>query len=82
MFVPSSVITCEEPPTLANGRNDWDSQDDPEYGQVIEFTCNDGYTLVGPQNIVCSENGEYDSKPPTCEGKTIYLTCYCLLQCY
>lgn len=65
----SSVVTCEIPEKLTKGKSSWDSQDEPMYGDIIEYVCEDGYALIGKNNTKCSETGEYDSPPPTCEGK-------------
>ncbi|XP_067360622.1 complement receptor type 1 isoform X5 [Channa argus] len=62
------VVTCEKPTEVINGRSSWNSEDDPQYGEIINFSCNEGYTLVGNATIVCSETGEYDSQPPKCEA--------------
>ncbi|XP_026162347.1 complement decay-accelerating factor isoform X7 [Mastacembelus armatus] len=69
------VITCQSPPQVTNGRSSWDSQDFPKYGEIIHYSCNKGYTLIGKDTIVCSETGEYDSPLPECNGeidKTLY----------
>ncbi|XP_071350838.1 complement decay-accelerating factor isoform X2 [Trachinotus anak] len=62
------IITCEKPAKVVNGRSLWDSQDDPRYGEVIQFVCNEGYNLVGQDSIMCGETGEFNSQPPECEG--------------
>ncbi|XP_026162348.1 complement decay-accelerating factor isoform X8 [Mastacembelus armatus] len=62
------VITCQSPPQVTNGRSSWDSQDFPKYGEIIHYSCNKGYTLIGKDTIVCSETGEYDSPLPECNG--------------
>ncbi|XP_029947857.1 complement decay-accelerating factor isoform X2 [Salarias fasciatus] len=64
------IITCEEPPKVANGRSSWDVQDDPKYGETIEYTCDKGYTLIGADSIMCGESGEFDPQPPECRGLT------------
>ncbi|KAK2915381.1 hypothetical protein Q8A73_005975 [Channa argus] len=61
------MVTCEKPTEVINGRSSWNSEDDPQYGEIINFSCNEGYTLVGKSSIVCSETGDYDSPPPKCE---------------
>ncbi|XP_032368577.1 complement decay-accelerating factor isoform X2 [Etheostoma spectabile] len=65
-----SIVTCDKPGDVTNGRSSWDSQDQPKYGEIIQYVCNNGYTLVGKASIVCSETGRYDSPPPACEGVT------------
>lgn len=62
------IVTCDEPSEVTNGRSSWDSQDVPKYGEIIRYTCNEGYTLIGKDSIMCSETGEYDSSPPECKG--------------
>ncbi|XP_041811843.1 complement decay-accelerating factor isoform X2 [Chelmon rostratus] len=61
------IVTCDTPAEVANGRSSWDSEDVPAYGEIINYTCDEGYTLVGKDSIVCSETGEYDSQPPECK---------------
>ncbi|XP_070706740.1 complement decay-accelerating factor, GPI-anchored isoform X4 [Pempheris klunzingeri] len=62
------IVECDTPPEVTNGRSSWDSQDDPQYGEIIQYICNEGYTLVGNDSIMCSETSEYDSPPPECKG--------------
>ncbi|KAL3043401.1 hypothetical protein OYC64_003297 [Pagothenia borchgrevinki] len=64
------IVTCEIPVKLTNGKSSWDSRDEPMYGEIIQYMCEDGYTLIGKNNAKCSETGEYDSPPPACEGVT------------
>ncbi|XP_033939579.1 complement decay-accelerating factor isoform X1 [Pseudochaenichthys georgianus] len=64
------IVTCEIPEKLTKGKSSWDSQDEPMNGDIIEYVCEDGYALIGKNNTKCSETGEYDSPPPTCEGVT------------
>ncbi|XP_072237747.1 complement decay-accelerating factor isoform X2 [Leuresthes tenuis] len=63
-----NIVTCKEPPMVTNGRSSWVAQDNPKYAEVIQYTCNDGYTLIGNHTIVCSETGGYNSQPPQCIG--------------
>lgn len=68
----SSVVTCDFPGKVANGRSLWDSEEYPKYGEIIYYFCNDGYALVGKNHIMCGETGEYDEQPPECNGKSMY----------
>ncbi|XP_056129305.1 sushi, von Willebrand factor type A, EGF and pentraxin domain-containing protein 1 isoform X2 [Lampris incognitus] len=62
-------ITCSKPAEVNNGRNTWDNQSTTvAYDEIIEYFCNEGYTLTGNNSIKCSENGRYDSLPPECKG--------------
>ncbi|XP_028432640.1 complement decay-accelerating factor isoform X3 [Perca flavescens] len=62
-----NIVKCAKPDEVANGRSSWDSQDEPKYGESIQYVCNNGYTLIGKDSITCSETGRYDSQPPACE---------------
>ncbi|XP_051269650.1 complement decay-accelerating factor isoform X2 [Dicentrarchus labrax] len=64
------IVTCRAPDGVTNGKNNWDSSDEPKYGEIIHYDCDEGYTLVGNDEITCSETGEYDSQPPECKGVT------------
>ncbi|CAK6984845.1 complement decay-accelerating factor-like [Scomber scombrus] len=62
------IVKCETlPGEVANGKSSWSSEDYPEYGQTIQYKCNDGYTLVGNDTIMCDEDGEYHPQPPKCK---------------
>ncbi|XP_062263228.1 complement decay-accelerating factor isoform X3 [Platichthys flesus] len=64
------IATCEHPAAVANGTSLWASQDEPTYGEIVEFACNEGFTLVGSKSIVCSDGGRYSPGPPECRGAT------------
>ncbi|XP_062272242.1 zona pellucida sperm-binding protein 3 receptor-like [Scomber scombrus] len=69
------IVKCETlPGEVANGKSSWSSEDYPEYGQTIQYKCNDGYTLVGNDTIMCDEDGEYHPQPPKCKGGRDMLT--------
>ncbi|XP_036008021.1 complement decay-accelerating factor, GPI-anchored [Fundulus heteroclitus] len=63
------IFTCPKPAEVKNGKNSWIADTEPEYGQVINFTCNEGYVLSGSKNITCGKT-KYDSPPPQCIGAT------------
>ncbi len=75
----SSVVTCHTPAQVTNGRMLWNSEDYPKYGNIIRYSCDEGYTLIGKDNIVCSETGQYDSQPPECKRKHAPSMCLTLL---
>ncbi|XP_078139962.1 complement factor H isoform X2 [Centroberyx gerrardi] len=68
------VVTCAKPDEVTNGRNFWDSQTDPIYGDTVQYVCDEGYTLTGNHTIKCSGNGQYNSPPPECNGGTDIFT--------
>ncbi|XP_034021729.1 complement factor H isoform X4 [Thalassophryne amazonica] len=59
------VVTCETL-KVTNGRTSWDSENQPQYGDVIQYFCNKGYKLMGNSSITCNENGHYEPQPPEC----------------
>ncbi|XP_073726525.1 C4b-binding protein alpha chain isoform X4 [Misgurnus anguillicaudatus] len=62
------LITCDQPADIEHGKIL--TKVNPIFvDQVIEFSCDAGYVLVGEKNITCDEYGEYSSPPPTCEVK-------------
>ncbi|XP_008277618.1 complement decay-accelerating factor isoform X5 [Stegastes partitus] len=63
-----NIVTCATPPEVTNGKSSWDTQDHPKYGEIVQYTCDEGYTLTGNDSIVCRETGKYDSQPPECNG--------------
>ncbi|MEQ2277434.1 hypothetical protein XENORESO_002589, partial [Xenotaenia resolanae] len=60
------IVTCEKPTEVENGKNSWNADGKPEYGQMINFTCSEGYVMLGSRSILCTKTGEYDSLPPQC----------------
>ncbi|KAI4881015.1 hypothetical protein NFI96_011264, partial [Prochilodus magdalenae] len=69
------LITCEKPAEIANGvitrRPD---RDQPVFEDVIEYSCEPSYTLIGSSSIFCQDDGEYSSLPPMCKETTTIAT--------
>ncbi|XP_019633411.1 PREDICTED: uncharacterized protein LOC109476834 [Branchiostoma belcheri] len=42
------------------------------YGEMVTFTCNTGYSLVGPSTLTCQIDGTWDGSPPTCEAAQMH----------
>ncbi|KAK6321509.1 hypothetical protein J4Q44_G00084850 [Coregonus suidteri] len=62
------VVTCEKPIEIKNGTiTEQPDKEFPEYGGVIQYSCDEGYTLIGNKSIECNEDGEYNSVPPECK---------------
>lgn len=61
------AVQCEPPSEIANGVLEIPSND-TMFGSIVFYTCSTGYKLVGPKNITCLANGQYDALPPTCQG--------------
>ncbi|XP_050968464.1 complement decay-accelerating factor isoform X2 [Labeo rohita] len=60
------VTTCELPDPVEHGRF-IAPRDEPVFNDVITFSCDENYVLVGNSSITCSDYGEYDSPPPKCK---------------
>uniref|UniRef100_UPI0037E811C0 membrane cofactor protein-like isoform X2 n=1 Tax=Semicossyphus pulcher TaxID=241346 RepID=UPI0037E811C0 len=64
------VITCNPPPTIADGSVTPDKEFF-EYRDVVTYTCRDDYTLNGSKSRQCSDDGTFTPGPPNC----IYVQC-------
>ncbi|XP_053724101.1 complement decay-accelerating factor, GPI-anchored isoform X2 [Synchiropus splendidus] len=67
-------VTCALPVEVTNGTFNWASSEKPKYGDVVEYSCDYGYTLVGLANLRCTETGKYDAEPPKCEDLRVATT--------
>ncbi|XP_076346234.1 sushi, von Willebrand factor type A, EGF and pentraxin domain-containing protein 1-like isoform X1 [Tachypleus tridentatus] len=57
-------VSCSQPESVANGRysgSDW------TVGNVVKYSCNLGYILVGEADRVCLETGRWLHEVPMCE---------------
>ncbi|XP_060775417.1 CUB and sushi domain-containing protein 1 isoform X2 [Neoarius graeffei] len=58
------VVTCEEIPEIPHSIIvSHPSKESLEFKDIIEYRCEDKYTLVGNGSVVCQENGNYSSLP-------------------
>ena len=39
------------------------------FGQTAEYTCNNGFNLIGDSIVTCGLDGQWSGNPPVCEGK-------------
>ncbi|KAL7891619.1 hypothetical protein AOLI_G00010950 [Acnodon oligacanthus] len=61
------MITCEKPTEIPNGQIiRRPNKDYPEFEDIIEYSCDPGYTLIGNGTIFCQDDNEYSSPPPEC----------------
>ena len=42
------------------------------FGTVVDYSCNDGYQLVGEQTLTCNTDRSWNASSPSCHGKCIY----------
>ncbi|XP_012942656.1 uncharacterized protein LOC101855048 [Aplysia californica] len=58
--------TCSDIPPVENGSYNFSVGDaDNSFGTILEFSCDDGYEILGAQRIVCN-NRTWSHDPPTC----------------
>ncbi|XP_016315447.1 complement decay-accelerating factor-like isoform X3 [Sinocyclocheilus anshuiensis] len=59
------LTKCNFPDPIGHGKMSA-PRDKPEFNDVITFSCDDNYILVGNSSITCGEYGDYSSPPPKC----------------
>ncbi|XP_077970683.1 CUB and sushi domain-containing protein 1-like isoform X3 [Styela clava] len=69
------AILCQQPRSPSNGRvissgRDW------RVGEVMDFQCDEHYTIVGKSFAVCQGNGEWNNPPPTCAEPICHENCH------
>ncbi|EYB92205.1 hypothetical protein Y032_0197g1595 [Ancylostoma ceylanicum] len=63
-FAPScKVVDCERPPSIPNGSV---SVALTIYGSVANYTCQDGYRLIGHATVSCGSKGVWEPAIPVC----------------
>ncbi|XP_040888769.1 membrane cofactor protein-like isoform X16 [Toxotes jaculatrix] len=60
------VTACLPPPMIANGGYSPKKEEYYEYGEVVQYACQQDYTLKGSKSSTCSEEGKFSPDPPTC----------------
>ncbi|XP_016110839.1 complement decay-accelerating factor isoform X3 [Sinocyclocheilus grahami] len=63
------LTTCNLPDPIEHGKMNA-PRGKPEFNDVITFSCDDNYILVGNSSITCGEYGDYSSPPPKCKAIT------------
>uniref|UniRef100_A0A3B5KV44 Sushi domain-containing protein n=1 Tax=Xiphophorus couchianus TaxID=32473 RepID=A0A3B5KV44_9TELE len=59
------VVKCLQPSSIANGTF-VPLKEDYAYRDVVEYSCNKGYTLNGSRQLICEENEKFKPSPPSC----------------
>ncbi|XP_067096970.1 complement decay-accelerating factor isoform X4 [Osmerus mordax] len=60
-------VICDKPTEIKNGTIVSSHTGDVKYLEVVEYSCDEGYTLVGNNSVFCNDNGEYSRLPPECK---------------
>ncbi|NXE50420.1 C4BPA protein, partial [Casuarius casuarius] len=61
-------VNCPPPPTIANGKHNHQSSDKFLPGMTVQYTCRNGYSLIGNASINCTALGTWSRPRPRCEG--------------
>ncbi|XP_046872550.1 complement decay-accelerating factor-like isoform X5 [Hypomesus transpacificus] len=60
-------VTCDHPTEIKNGQIVSSHTGEVKYLAVVEYSCDEGYTLVGNNSIFCNGDGEFSRLPPECK---------------
>ena len=41
-------------------------------GEEVNYSCDDGYNLIGEATISCQPSGSWNASSPICQGNTFY----------
>ena len=58
------IITCDDPGQISIGNRAGESF---AYNSLVSYSCPERYQLVGPEELTCLPNGQWDGAPPRCE---------------
>lgn len=67
-----SGVDCGPPDRPTQGTTEHTST---EYGAEAKYVCNTGYVLSGVSSAVCTTDGTWSSRPPTCTSELTLLLC-------
>lgn len=65
---PLTVVNCGDPATPSHGIRD----PDPvvtQLSNVVRYSCDEGYELLGSQERTCQSSGEWSGQLPTCRSE-------------
>ena len=66
-------VSCGQ---LDNPRNgSVDTSAGTSFGDVASYSCDVGYTLNGPAERTCQDNGQWSGSMPTCESEYTLVIC-------
>ncbi|XP_078402693.1 zona pellucida sperm-binding protein 3 receptor-like isoform X2 [Cetorhinus maximus] len=62
------VVTCNQLEDISHGRTPIPPNEGVwENGMVAKFSCFSDHSLIGAEELVCTETGKWDKNPPTCK---------------
>ena len=60
------VVNCGDPGIPVNGTRAVSTFTCPI---TVNYTCNEGFRLIGNRSISCLDGGHWSGAPPTCQSK-------------
>ena len=63
------VVNCGDPGTPVNGTRTVSTF---SYPITVNYTCNNGFRLIGNRSLNCLDCGHWSGAPPTCQSKLHY----------
>ncbi|KAK4288839.1 hypothetical protein Pmani_038162 [Petrolisthes manimaculis] len=59
-------VTCDAPPPLSHGTSNLTSSTILT-GERVQYSCDEGYVLVGSRSVLCTTEGTFEAPPPSCQ---------------
>lgn len=78
-FIPLyfTAVRCSNVIVPENGGIKELNGDAGDFASVVQFTCNEGYELIGNLTIYCKTGSIWSHETPVCESKYEMLIFYC-----
>uniref|UniRef100_A0A8C6APG7 p-selectin n=1 Tax=Monodon monoceros TaxID=40151 RepID=A0A8C6APG7_MONMO len=68
-FPECQAVTCASLPNPQNGTKTCvQPLGDSSYKTTCQFTCDEGFSLSGPERLDCTPSGRWTDSPPTCDA--------------
>ncbi|XP_028344495.1 P-selectin isoform X3 [Physeter macrocephalus] len=68
-FPECQAVTCAPLPNPQNGTKTCvQPLGDSSYKTTCQFTCDEGFSLSGPERLDCTPSGHWTDSPPTCDA--------------
>ncbi|NXE92818.1 MCP protein, partial [Menura novaehollandiae] len=61
-------VRCPRPPSIPNGKHSASPSEGHLPGSVVQYTCTEGYSLIGNASIRCTAAGSWSRPQPRCAG--------------
>ena len=58
-------VNCSRPKLLKGGTVSYDGTG---YNMLVEYKCDEGFSLIGSSTRVCKSDGKWSGEEPVCEG--------------